>query len=329
MNYYIDRSLYAIRKVCIAVTRKKNFFIKVDSSAIEGQQASDLIYDALSKDKPCMVCRFGSGELTTVLTYLTIRDKSKKYCSKIFDFLLGKMPPPFWSFRIKNNLCNNAGFFSVDEVLSEQHLEKFCELYLDCMQNVDILGSWVSYEEQVKERMPNTKYVPLGLLEPYNHTLPWSRVLKGKKVLVIHPFSDTIEEQYKKREKLFKNPDVLPEFKLETIKAVQSIAGNIPEGYSNWFEALDGMKKQISQKDFDIALIGCGAYGFPLASYVKDIGKKAVHFGGALQILFGIKGRRWELEYEYDKVFYNDFWVYPSEADKPQNYKKIESGCYW
>ena len=328
MNYYIDRSLYAIRKMYITLTRKKDFFIKHNPNAINGQEASDLIYDTLLEDKPCMICRFGSGELTTVLTYLTIRDKSKKYYSKIYNFFLGEMPPPFWSFRIKHNLCHIAGFFSSAEALLEADLDKFSELYLDCMPNIDILGSWLFYEELVKEKMQNAKYVSLGLLEPYNHTLPWSRILKGKKVLVIHPLSGTIENQYKNREKLFENQDVLPEFQLETIKAVQSIGGNIPEGYSNWFEALDGMKQQISQKDFDIALIGCGAYGFPLASYVKDIGKKSVHLGGALQILFGIKGKRWELEYDYGTRLYNDFWVYSTE-DRPQNYKNIESGCYW
>ena len=42
-------------------------------------------------------------------------------------------------------------------------------------------------------------------------------------------------------------------------------------------------------KNFDIALIGCGAYGFPLAAFVKGIGKKAVHIGGPLQLFFGIK----------------------------------------
>ena len=50
--------------------------------------------------------------------------------------------------------------------------------------------------------------------------------LRGKKVLVIHPFAETIQHQYEqKRTLLFKNPDVLPEFQLETIKAVQSLGG--------------------------------------------------------------------------------------------------------
>lgn len=49
------------------------------------------------------------------------------------------------------------------------------------------------------------------------------------------------------------------------------------------------MKDEIDKQDYDIALIGCGAYGFPLAAHIKRSGKKAIHLGGALQLLFGIK----------------------------------------
>ena len=50
------------------------------------------------------------------------------------------------------------------------------------------------------------------------------------------------------------------------------------------------MKNQIVKTDFDIAIIGAGAYGFSLAAFIKKIGKKAVHLGGPTQVLFGIKG---------------------------------------
>lgn len=43
------------------------------------------------------------------------------------------------------------------------------------------------------------------------------------KVLVIHPFEDTIKSQYQKREKLFPGTDILPEFELKTLKAVREI----------------------------------------------------------------------------------------------------------
>ena len=50
----------------------------------------------------------------------------------------------------------------------------------------------------------------------------------------------------------------------------------------------------LDKQDYDICLIGAGAYGFPLAAHVKRKGKKAIHLGGALQLLFGVKGKRWE-----------------------------------
>ena len=45
------------------------------------------------------------------------------------------------------------------------------------------------------------------------------------------------------------------------------------------------MEDGIAEIDFEVALIGCGAYGLPLAAHVKRLGKKAVHLGGATQNL--------------------------------------------
>lgn len=42
--------------------------------------------------------------------------------------------------------------------------------------------------------------------------------------------------------------------------------------------------------NFDTAIIGCGAYGMPLAAQIKNAGRQAIHLGGAVQLLFGIKG---------------------------------------
>lgn len=76
-----------------------------------------------------------------------------------------------------------------------------------------------------------------------------------------------------------------------------------------------------------MALIGCGAYGFPLAAHIKKMGKQAVHLGGVLQILFGIKGRRWD---ESDThLMYNENWVYPDRSEIPAGADKVENACYW
>lgn len=97
--------------------------------------------------------------------------------------------------------------------------------------------------------------------------------IKRKKILVVHPFAKTIQQQYEQRRTLlFKNPDILPEFQLETFQAVQSIGGQ--SSFNTWFDALQYMKDEIDKRDYDIALIGCGAYGFPLAAHIKRSGKK-------------------------------------------------------
>jgi cation diffusion facilitator CzcD-associated flavoprotein CzcO len=92
------------------------------------------------------------------------------------------------------------------------------------------------------------------------------------------------------------------------------------------------MKRKIDQSDYDICIIGAGAYGFPLAAHVKRMGKKAIHLGGVTQLLFGIKGRRWVdnpiLFYPYINL-YNEHWTYPSLEDKPTGAGKVEDACYW
>ena len=125
----------------------------------------------------------------------------------------------------------------------------------------------------------------------------------------------------------FETKNVLPNFELSVIKAVQSLSGE-KNPFENWFQALEFMKEEISQKDFDVALIGCGAYGFPLAAHVKKIGKQSIHIGGSLQILFGIKGKRWD-DHPIIGKLYNEYWVRPNAQDKPTHSNLVENDCYW
>ena len=69
----------------------------------------------------------------------------------------------------------------------------------------------------------------------------------------------------------------------------------------------------------------------PLAAMLKKAGKQAIHMGGVTQILFGIKGKRWEKEksYGYIKALMNDNWIYPEENERPKSSNKIEGNCYW
>lgn len=272
------------------------------------EEDTKAIISLLESDKPCMISRFGSTELQT-LSY-----------TKFYPFSLPLKKRTFY------NIQYASGFFPV----TQGNLKRFYEQYKEDVKELDLLVSWRIEELLFKGWLRNKDYVRKTTLDSfYEHEHPWTSVLKGKKVLVVHPFSDTIKEQYyQHRKDLFENPEVLPEFgKLETVKAVQSIAGN-PVGFDSWFDALEWMKQEISKKDFDIALLGCGAYAMPLAAHIKRMGKKAIHMGGVLQFLFGIKGKRY-IDNPETARYINEYFVSPADTDKPKLANLVEGGCYW
>ena len=68
----------------------------------------------------------------------------------------------------------------------------------------------------------------------------------------------------------------------------------------------------MHEAEFDVLIVGAGAYGLPLAAEAKRMGKVGIHIGGAIQILFGILGHRWETEHvEQFGPLFNDHWVRP------------------
>lgn len=313
-----------IRKIYILLRKVLSPFIKdkvrrelvVD---LTGSDVQDMIRTMLDSDKPCMIARFGATELTAMEGYrCNISLKNiKRYLNKEIDHI-------GYTNYIANNMWELSGFFPSNK----QTLDRFSQMMIDLLPMVDVLGSWRIEEQWFDKDLCNAIKVPLADLEPYYFDNPWTTALQGKRVLVIHPFEDTIRKQFAQLDKLFADKQMRPNYELLTIKAVQSIAGNKPEGFSDWFEALDWMKREIDKKDFDIAIIGCGAYGFPLAAYVKQIGKKAIHLGGAVQYLFGIRSNAAE-QNPHLKSIMNECWVYPSQEETPKGIEKVEDSRYW
>lgn len=280
---------------------KKNVYPSVVLSAEEG---NELIKQKLQENTPFMATRFGANEIGYAYR-------------NVHGF---RIP-----FKLRHSIAN-TGFFPTDD---KKLLEKFSEFYLKSAENTDLMGIWNSSEYEgkaVSEFCPNATLIPLISLEPYYFSDPWSAALRNKKVLAIHPFAKTIEKQYAKREQLFENKKVLPDFELITFKAENTIFGH--DKFKNWFEVFDYSCEKISKIDFDVAIIGAGSYGLPLAAFIKNMGKQAIHMAGATQILFGIKGRRWD-DHPIISKLYNESWVRPDATETPEKHKTVENGCYW
>jgi hypothetical protein len=317
----IGRFIYRI----FGISSNQRRFKKFDWKILTSQESNNLLHELILDAKPTMISRFGSVETNAVLNFLEIKDWDSQ--SKINSFhnnLLGSSR--HWNYSVMYDLSNNAGFFPAQE----DYVSQFSQFYLEKTKSIDAIGIWrfVPGETYLISKYCNSAipFDPIAF-EPYFFNNPWSKALEGKKVLVIHPFSNSIQKQYLKREKLFRDGSVLPKFELKTIKAVQSIAGNKTQ-YSNWFEALASMQMQIDTTEFDVAIIGAGSYGLPLSAYVKKKGKVAIHIGGATQILFGIKGKRWD-KHPIISRLYNEYWIRPDENELVLGSENVEDSCYW
>jgi hypothetical protein len=201
---------------------------------------------------------------------------------------------------------------------------------LESLRTVDLLGLIRTQTETVlvERYAPKVFTCSMGALEPYLCSTPWSQYLKGLRVCVVHPFAGSIAGQYANlREKIFFDERVLPQFELRVVKAPQTLAGN-SDGFQSWSEALKHLIDEVECEDFDVAIVGCGAYGLPVGAHAKKLGKVAIHLGGAAQLLFGIAGKRWCAQPAFRAIM-TDAWRPPLESERPPGWEKIEDGCYW
>lgn len=315
LKYHIRVRLDKIKKGPIPITDY------LGRKILTLKDTNDLLYKKISEGNPFWAGRMGGSEMSTIAYYMR---------NQLFPFRTDARKD------VLHDLCLLSGFFPEDM----KYGERFVDLLLDCVKDIDLIGAWNRYMEEwmLAEYAPESTISYLTYLEPWKvaelseRVIPWTSALAGKKVLVIHPFTSSIENQFmNNRTKIFKDlplENVLPDFELKTLKAVQTL-GNTSAKFSDWFEALDYMITGCSKIEFDVAIIGCGAYGFPLAAEIKRMGKIAIHMGGATQLLFGIRGKRWDDWVGVYKKMVNEYWVRPSEEEKISEGYKIENNCYW
>lgn len=270
---------------------------------LTAQQANDFYREKILSGEPFLGARLGSGEMRRVNRY----------------------------FMRKFGLCKDYRPDHIASVIlnhSPELADWYCERLVETMPLVDIMPAWCAIAEPylIRQFAKDAKLCNIQDIEPFWYENPWTSALKGKKVLVINPFDESIQMQYKKRELLFKDKDMLPEFELHTLKSVMVLT---PEDniYGTIIDVVNDTYEKAMAIDFDIAILGCGQVGMLLAGMFKRQGKQAIYMGGALQLMFGIRGKRWDNKEEYAELF-NEHWIYPVE-EPPAGAKRIEGGCYW
>jgi len=260
------------------------------------------ILKSLRENTGALIGRHGSTELTCILS-----QDPKKHCDRletysgIFGDHMSWLPEYIKACAAADIFA--AGWF---EPLAEAELA-----YINLLN-------------------PSAKLIPLRSLEPYYSQVPWTQALSGEHVCVVSSFAISMKTQDLK---CIWEREILPDCTWSFVRSYypHSIGGpkcTWPRGIDSSLQAIDYLESEVLKSGSKIVLIGCGGLAMPLAHRLKQKGLVAIVLGGAIQILFGIKGFRWENHSVISK-FFNDSWVFPSADEVPLGAEKIEHGCYW
>lgn len=213
---------------------------------------------------------------------------------------------------------NTAKQFSID-------MEK-------ALSYVDLIPKWSKilpdFEKKVFEtKCPCAYQTHLQHLEPYFFDKPWTKHLQDKRVLVVSPFAESIQRNYKNLDKIWNNK-IVPNFELVTIKHPFQLRLSPSEKFKTSDEVYKHYLLEIMATDFDVGIFGTGYTSLLYAAASKQMGKAGIHLGGATQILFGVKGQRWREIKEFQS-FFNEHWTDPLDTEKPEKRNLCEGGCYW
>ena len=228
-----NRYLPARRWIHRHIVNKLGFRTKKQTlSILPLKKSMDIIKEKICSSIPFMLARYGFTELRNIS-----RVSTQKKREQFFE-----------------QLCIQAGFFPHDISL----LPRFIELYTRVEKDIDILLPWSFYDDVAHNERTRiaglTQCSMLSSMEVSGVCLgypidaditqdncyhnyqyfvdnSYMDVLKDKKVLVVHPFKDTILSQYKK----LTSRGILKKCKeFHVFKAVQSI------GYASGAESRGG-----------------------------------------------------------------------------------------
>jgi hypothetical protein len=222
-------------------------------------------------------------------------------------------------------------------------LKEFAKFYTACAQSIDIIGIFEVEQEKnlIAQNNITAKLIPYQETEP-DRSIPehpsncYLPFLVNRKILIISPFAKLLKERSQKE--IFEN--VWSKIQKKWFYPLSVEALEIPYSYGSStathqkfgtsLNLYQEICKEIDQHEFDVVLMGVGALGFPLASYVKSKGKVAISLGGHLQVLFGVNGSRWKSDEYWNTYYFNDAWIDVPQKYHPKNREGLtDNGAYW
>jgi len=276
------------------------------------------IESALEESRGSLIGRHGTIELTTflILEQLGSVDSDRRALLEL-----------------------HAGVFPS----SEDSVRAWAKEYTNATKESNVFaGAWykpLAHAEwtYLQQYSPQSRRIPLRSLEPY-YSMPdmsWFQALDGQHVAVVSSFAESMGAQVQHLPNIWpQNPCLIPpRIQWSFVRSYYcptTANGHCawPSSIQSWQDAVEMLESQVLATGARIVLIGCGGLAMPLALRLKRQGKICIVLGGAIQLLFGLKGQRW-INHPFISQFFNASWKRPSHTEHPRNAHKIEAGCYW
>ncbi len=275
--------------------------------------SNEILHDLFMRDTPFLITRIGCA--VGIVTYC-LEQNIQPRASHL------------------SNLQTHDGIYynSLNEV------KIFANEYSKAIKNSTYLAAFPTLYTQVQNfliKRYSKNVLHNRVLEPFYSILekekPWTHKLFGKKVLIVNPFINSIKKNIDANFQMFNNEKIfLDGQEFVFYKSFNCLANNRP--HKNWIVTFEIMCNDIKELEFDVALLGCGGYGLPLANFIYEkMNKSAIYVGGGLQLLFGIMGKRWEENDMWKKIINESQskFIRPSGDEIIKNQNMIENSCYW
>ena len=289
--------------------------------SIGSQQIKNAILDALQNKSPLLISRHGSFEFQCVAW------KRRNPETPLSDSMI-------------NILHRNAGIFPKNN----ESMEKWLSTYWQATCEADgMAAGWylpTSEEERalIKKYNPAAFQFPLRSLESYyvQEADRWTELFANRRVTVVSSFALTMEKQVRKAREIWPkdHESLLPSStKWSFVRTyypsdLTSRSTAWPSHVNDWQDAVNYLLEAVEKTDPEIVLIGCGGLASPAAAALKRKGRIAIVMGGAIQVLFGIRGGRWK-NHAVISEYWNDAWISPAADEVPNHASSVENKCYW
>ena len=227
-----------------------------------------------------------------------------------------------------SKMKNDAGI----KITYAESINRWAAKYYDAFRSSEIYLAWSSSHgdnSHTNITSKDKKRIWTHCLDVFEQIerRPWTLALRGKRVLLISAFQESIKKQLTKPHAYGIN--LFPECSFVYLRPPQT-NGNMPSyewdiELVRFYVELDAIKD-----DYDIALVSAGGFGNLMCDHIFKGGKQAINVGGVLQMYFGIYRAGWLIE--RPKIlgnYLNEHWCRLSGDERPEDFINIENGCYY